>query len=128
MESLTTEGIEITVHSSYEEEFSQPETSEFVFSYHIEISNENDFSVQLISRKWFVFDSKGDQYEVEGPGVVGEQPILKQGESHEYESGTQLTSPIGRMRGYYIMENILTEETFKVYIPEFDLIAPFILN
>lgn len=128
MESFTTEGVEITVHSSYEEEFSQPEVSEYVFSYHIEIANENDFSVQLLSRKWFVFDSKGDQYEVEGPGVIGEQPIIKQGESHEYESGTQLTSPIGRMRGYYIMQNAVTEETFKVYIPEFDLIAPFILN
>jgi ApaG protein len=128
MESFTTEGIEITVHSSFEEEFSKQEMSEFVFSYHIEIANENDFSVQLISRKWFVFDSKGDQYEVEGPGVIGEQPVIKQGESHEYESGTQLTSPIGRMRGYYIMENVMTEETFKVYIPEFDLIAPFILN
>ena len=128
MESFTTEGIEITVHSTYEEEFSQQEISEFVFSYHIEIANENDFTVQLLSRKWFVFDSKGDQYEVEGSGVLGEQPIIKQGESHEYESGTQLTSPIGRMRGYYIMQNVITEEKFKVYIPEFDLIAPFILN
>ena len=128
MESFTTEGIEIRVHSTYEEELSQQEISEFVFSYHIEISNENDFTVQLLSRKWFVFDSKGDQYEVEGSGVIGEQPIIKQGESHKYESGTQLTSPIGRMRGFYIMQNVITEEKFKVYIPEFDLIAPFILN
>jgi len=128
MESLTTAGVEIIVHSSYEEEFSHQEISEYVFSYHIEIANENDFPIQLISRKWFVFDSKGDQYEIEGPGVIGEQPIMKQGGTHEYESGTQLTSPIGRMRGHYIMKNILTEESFKVYIPEFDLIAPFILN
>lgn len=128
MESLTTEGVEVIVKSSFEEEFSRPDQSEFVFSYHISISNENDFSIQLISRKWFVFDSKGDHYEVEGAGVIGEQPILEPGESHEYESGTKLTSPIGRMRGYYIMENALTNETFKVYIPEFDLIAPFVLN
>lgn len=128
MESLTTEGVEVIVQSNFEEEFSRPEQSEFVFSYHISISNVNDFSVQLISRKWFVFDSKGDHYEVEGAGVIGEQPLLEPGESHEYESGTKLTSPIGRMRGYYIMENALTNETFKVYIPEFDLIAPFVLN
>jgi ApaG protein len=128
MESLTTEGVEVIVKSSFEEEFSRPDQSEFVFSYHISISNENDFSIQLISRKWFVFDSKGDHYEVEGPGVIGEQPILEPGESHEYESGTKLTSPIGRMRGYYVMESSLTNETFKVYIPEFDLIAPFVLN
>lgn len=128
MESLTTEGVEIIVQSSFEEEFSRPDQAEFVFSYHISINNVNAFTVQLISRKWFVFDSKGDHYEVEGPGVIGEQPVLEPGESHEYESGTKLNSPIGRMRGYYLMENTLTNETFKVYIPEFDLIAPFVLN
>tara|TARA_B100000795_G_C22779232_1_gene431421 strand:+ start:856 stop:1242 length:387 start_codon:yes stop_codon:yes gene_type:complete len=128
MESLITEGIQIIVNSSYEEEFSHQEISEYVFSYHIEIANENDFPVQLISRKWFVLDSKCEQYEVQGPGVIGEQPIIKQGANYEYESGTQLTSPIGRMSGYYIMKKVLTEEKFKVYIPAFDLIAPFILN
>lgn len=128
MGSLITEGIEVVVHSSYEEEYSDPAKADFIFSYHIEIINVNSFPVQLLSRKWFVFDSKGDHYEVEGPGVVGEQPIIKPNESHEYESGTNLSSPIGRMRGYYIVQNILTEETFKVYIPEFDLIAPFVLN
>ncbi len=128
MESLTTEGVEVIVKSNYEEEFSKPAVSEFIFSYKITIKNENDFSVKLLSRKWFVFDSKGDHYEVEGNGVVGQQPTLSHSCSHNYESGASLTSPIGRMRGYYIMENTLTEEKFKVYIPEFDLIAPFVLN
>lgn len=128
MESLTTEGVEVIVKSNYEEELSKPALSEFIFSYKITIKNENDFSVKLLSRKWFVFDSKGDHYEVEGNGVVGQQPTLSYSCSHSYESGASLTSPIGRMRGYYIMENTLTEEKFKVYIPEFDLIAPFVLN
>jgi ApaG protein len=75
-----------------------------------------------------VFDSKGDHYEVEGQGVIGQQPIINENTSHNYQSGTSLTSPIGRMRGYYIMFNMETEEEFKVYIPEFDLIAPFVLN
>ena len=128
MESLTTEGVEVIVKSNYEEEFSKPAVSEFIFSYKITIKSENDFSVKLLSRKWFVFDSKGDHYEVEGNGVVGEQPTLTYQSSHTYESGTSLNSPIGRMRGYYIMENVITKEIFKVYIPEFDLIAPFVLN
>jgi ApaG protein len=128
MESLITEGVEVVVKSTFEEEFSKPSESEFIFSYHISIKNDNDFSVKLISRRWYVFDSKGDHYEVEGDGVIGLQPLIEPTENHSYESGTSLTSPIGRMRGYYIMENMLTNEEFKVYIPEFDLIAPFVLN
>lgn len=128
MESLITEGVEVIVKSSYEDEFSKPTEAEFIFSYKISIKNDNDFSVQLISRKWFVFDSKGEHYEVEGNGVIGQQPTLPPQGSHNYESGTSLSSPIGRMRGYYIMKNVLTDEEFKVYIPEFDLIAPFVLN
>ena len=128
MESLTTEGVEVIVKSNYEEEFSKPTQSEFIFSYNITIKNDNDFSVKLLSRKWFVFDSKGEHYEVEGNGVIGQQPTLECNGSHNYESGTSLTSPIGRMRGYYIMQNGITAEKFKVYIPEFDLIAPFVLN
>ena len=128
MESLTTEGVEVTVRSNYEEEFSKPSEASFIFSYSISIKNDNDFSVKLLSRKWFVFDSKGEHYEVEGNGVIGQQPSLSQNESYNYDSGASLTSPIGRMRGYYIMENLLTREKFKVYIPEFDLIAAFVLN
>ncbi len=128
MESLTTEGVEVIVNSIYEAEFSKPLQSEFIFSYRIAIRNNNNFSVKLLSRKWFVFDSKGDHYEVEGNGVIGLQPVLTPLKTHKYESGTSLTSPVGRMRGYYIMQNKLTEEKFKVYIPEFDLIAPFVLN
>mgnify|MGYP001160047431 FL=1 len=128
MESLTTEGVEVTVRNHFEEELSDSIKPEFIFSYQINIKNDNEFPVQLLSRKWFVFDSKGDHYEVEGNGVIGKQPKLAPHNSHTYESGTSLTSPIGRMRGYYIMENIITKERFKVYIPEFDLIAPFVLN
>ena len=128
MESLTTEGVEVTVRNNFEEELSDPTKSEFIFSYQISIKNDNEFPVQLLSRKWFVFDSKGDHYEVEGNGVIGKQPKLDSQKIHTYESGTSLTSPIGRMRGYYIMENLFTKQKFKDYIPEFDLIAPFILN
>ena len=128
MESLITEGVEVVVKSTFEKEFSKPTESEFIFSYHISIKNNNDFPVKLTSRRWYVSDSKGDHYEVEGEGVIGLQPVIEPTENHSYESGTSLSSPIGRMRGYYIMENMLTKKEFKVYIPEFDLIAPFVLN
>ena len=128
MESLTTEGVEVTVKNYFEEELSNPAKPEFIFSYQINIKNDNGHPIQLLSRKWFVFDSKGEHYEVEGNGVIGRQPIINNNESHKYQSGTSLTSPIGRMRGYYVMLNLETNEEFKVYIPEFDLIAPFVLN
>ena len=128
MQSLTTEGVEVTVKNNFEEELSNPAKPEFIFSYQISIKNDNDYPVRLLTRKWFVFDSKGDHYEVEGNGVIGKQPKLNPEDIHSYESGTSLASPIGRMRGHYIMENMINKEKFKVYIPEFDLVAPFVLN
>lgn len=128
MESLTTDGVIVSVKNNFEEQYSKPLEAEFIFSYKISIKNDNSFPVKLLTRKWFVFDSKGEHYEVEGEGVIGIQPIISPNGDHVYESGTALTSPIGRMRGHYIFENVLTGDLFKVYIPEFDLIAPFVLN
>lgn len=128
MEKLTTDGVIVSVNYQFEDQHSSPLDAEFIFSYSITIKNDNGFPVKLLSRKWFVFDSKGEHYEVEGDGVIGLQPVIPPNGDHNYESGTSLTSPIGRMRGHYIFENVLTGEEFKVYIPEFDLIAPFVLN
>ena len=93
------EGIRITVLTSYQQEFSNPENSEFMFAYKIHITNNNDFPIQLMSRQWHIFDSIGVQRDVAGDGVVGEQPIIQPGNTFHYTSGCNLNSEMGKMSG-----------------------------
>ena len=79
-------------------------------------------------RHWFIWDSKSGHREVEGPGVVGQQPILKPGDTHQYISMCNLSSEIGSMYGTYLMQQQDTDELFKVDIPEFTMVAPQKLN
>lgn len=128
MNTLITDGIEISVEAFYQKDYSSPPKKRFVFSYRVRIFNFREDSVQLLRRKWHIFDSAGFIREVEGEGVIGEQPILPPGGSHEYESWCPLTTPIGKMDGSFLMVSLESNETFSVIIPEFRLIAPFKLN
>lgn len=123
-----TDGIEVSVSSKFEIEFSRPEEGHFVFSYDITITNEGEEAVQLLRRKWLTIDSTGEKNVVEGEGVVGQQPILLKGESHNYQSGMYFNSPMGKMSGTYTFKKVNTGEEFEVLIPEFQLVAPFVLN
>ncbi len=98
-----TEGVRVSVEARYEEEHSTPENGHFLFSYRVRIANEGEAIVQLLSRRWVVTDGDGEQQVVEGPGVVGEQPILGPGEAFEYSSFCPLTTPVGTMEGSYWM-------------------------
>jgi ApaG protein len=122
------QGIKISVETLFQEEYSNPNNEQFMFAYRIEIENLSDYTIQLLRRQWFIFDSAGTQKEVEGEGVIGIQPILEPGESHAYVSGCQLTTDIGSMKGNYSMIRVVDESHFKVEIPEFVLIAPYRLN
>jgi ApaG protein len=115
-----TQGIEVEVAPEYLPEESSPETLEFVFAYHITITNKSETEVQLMSRHWIITDGEGVIHEVKGPGVVGEQPKLKPGESHRYSSFCPLRTPTGNMRGTFHMVNSLGA-TFDVKIPLFFL-------
>ncbi|MCB0652413.1 MAG: Co2+/Mg2+ efflux protein ApaG [Saprospiraceae bacterium] len=128
MNTLITDGIEISVEAFYQKDYSRPSKKRYVFSYRVRIFNFREDSVQLLRRKWHIFDSAGFIREVEGEGVIGEQPILPPEGSHEYESWCPLTTPIGKMDGSFLMVSLETNETFSVLIPEFRLIAPFKLN
>lgn len=128
MVSEVTDGIEVSVKSKFEIEFSRPDESHFVFSYDITITNDSDDTVQLLRRKWYTVDSTGETNTVEGEGVVGQQPTLLRGESHNYQSGMYFNSPMGKMNGSYIFRKLSSGEEFEVNIPEFHLIAPFVLN
>ena len=128
METLITSGVEVAVETFFQAEQSNVLSGTFIFSYHIEVSNHNNFTIQLLRRKWIITDSNFDVREVEGEGVVGRQPVLYAGDTYQYVSGCNLSSAIGKMEGTYIFQNKNTGEEFEVKIPVFKLVAPAILN
>lgn len=123
-----TNDIKITVHPSYRPDYSRPGESKFVFSYQIRIENRSRETVQLLRRHWFIFDSNGERREVEGEGVIGEQPVLPPGASHQYASWCPLLTDIGKMHGHYLFHLLPSRDTFQVAIPEFHLIVPSRMN
>lgn len=118
-----TRKIRITVQPAYLPEQSAPEENYYFWSYTVNIRNQGSETVQLLSRYWRITDAAGRVQEVRGAGVVGEQPILKPGESFEYTSGTPLSTPSGIMVGSYRME-LPSGEMFEVAIPAFSLDSP----
>jgi len=125
--SATTEGIRVEVISIFLPEQSDVSVDRYVFAYRITIANESELTVQLLRRHWFITEDDGTVREVEGEGVVGEQPIIEPGESHEYTSGAVLELPAGSMVGSYKMvrEN---GDVFDADIPEFKLAMPRTLH
>ena len=123
-----TKGIKVSVETSYQPEHSKPASEHFVFTYKITIENCSNSTVQLKARHWDIYDASFPKYEVDGDGVVGKQPTLEPGQIHEYVSGCNLRSGMGKMKGYYIMERIIDGRLFNVEIPEFIMLVPFKLN
>ncbi|HLS96662.1 ApaG protein [Sphingobacterium allocomposti] len=128
MTTQITAGVRVSVDVIYQPEYSNPEKSHYMFSYQITIENLSDYTIQLVSRHWDIFDSIGEYKQVDGEGVVGEQPILAPGGMHQYMSGCNLKSEMGYMEGYYEMIKELDGSVFLVDIPRFNLIASFKLN
>lgn len=128
MVTKITDGIKISVDTLYQPEYSNPGGEHFMFAYQIRIDNLSDHTIQLLRRKWLIFDSNGTHREVEGEGVVGQQPIIDPGESHEYVSGCNLRTEIGTMKGFYQMQRLIDGKLFDVNIPEFQLFCPFKMN
>ena len=120
----STDGIRVRVEPRYSLADSDPADGTFVFSYQIEMANEGEASARLLFRYWRIHDSGGDDTEVEGEGVVGEQPHLEPGAGHRYRSFCVLRSPTGYMEGYYTFERP-SGERFRVAVPRFHLRAPF---
>ncbi|MBY0481127.1 MAG: Co2+/Mg2+ efflux protein ApaG [Chitinophagaceae bacterium] len=128
MVSKISEGVEISVEIFYQSDYSKPLNQEFMFAYRVTIENHNSFSVKLLRRHWFIFDSNGEKREVEGEGVIGVQPVLQPSENYQYVSGCNLKTEMGKMHGTYLMENQNNKETFYVNIPSFEMIVPFKYN
>ena len=119
--------ISINVETAYLAEQSDPSADRYVFAYTVTISNTGTVSAQLISRHWIITDAENVTQEVKGLGVIGEQPLLRPGESFEYTSGTAMATPVGTMRGSYQM---VAEDgvRFDAPIPEFTLSMPRVLH
>ena len=98
-----TNNVRVEVESQYSAERSQPFQSRWFFHYTVRITNEGDETVQLLSRHWIATDANGQVQEVKGDGVVGEQPVLRPGESFQYTSGWPLKTSTGVLRGTYQM-------------------------
>jgi ApaG protein len=122
---MISDGVQVSVESFYQPDYSNPLQSEFMFAYRITLENLNSFPVKLLRRHWNIFDSNGSYREVEGEGVVGIQPVLQPGENYQYVSGCNLRTEMGRMEGTYQMENLDTKKSFTVNIPAFEMIVPF---
>ncbi|MEP5518119.1 MAG: Co2+/Mg2+ efflux protein ApaG [Bauldia litoralis] len=123
MYKATTQQIQVTVEPSFLEPESAPDDSRYFWAYTIEIANLGDAVVQLRSRHWRITDANGRTEEVRGAGVVGEQPVLKPGETFSYTSGCPLTTNSGIMVGSYEMEGE-NGDLFSIDIPAFSLDLP----
>ncbi|MFA5990035.1 MAG: Co2+/Mg2+ efflux protein ApaG [Sphingomonas sp.] len=118
-----TRGVVVRVSTSYLAEQSEPRRGRWFWAYHVRLENESALGVQLLTRHWVITDGRGARHNVEGEGVVGEQPLIPPGGSFDYVSGCPLSTPTGSMQGSYRM---IAEDgsAFDVAIPKFTLIAP----
>ena len=118
----TTEGVTVTVQSYFLEERSDVMKNNFFFVYFVSIANHGPDPVKLLRRHWYIHDSMAEDYEVEGEGVVGEQPSVKPGMTYHYNSFCVLKSFEGSMEGRYTMQRE-DGSTFEAEIPRFYLKA-----
>ena len=125
--AIDQEVIEVTAVSRFIEEQSDLETDRYVFAYHITIRNVGRITAQLVSRHWIIADAEGTVQEIQGAGVIGQQPVLQPGQSFEYTSGCTIATPVGTMKGSYQM--VAEDGTpFDADIPEFTLAMPRTLH
>jgi ApaG protein len=127
MSDTTTRGIRIQVTSTYLSDRSSPKDSQYLFAYHVKISNVGSETAQLVSREWIITSAEGDVERVKGPGVVGEKPVLQPGGAFEYTSYCPLKTNVGSMQGAYQMVTA-GGERFDAQIAPFTLAVPHALN
>ncbi|MBU4681924.1 Co2+/Mg2+ efflux protein ApaG [Cedecea davisae] len=117
----------VQVQSIYIESQSSPEDERFVFAYTVTIRNVGRTPVQLLGRYWLITNGNGRETEVQGEGVVGEQPLIEPGNDYQYTSGAVIETPLGTMQGHYEMVDV-QGEAFRVEIPVFRLAIPTFIH
>jgi ApaG protein len=125
--SATTGDVTVRVSVSFLPEQSEPARGRWFWAYHVRIENAGRQAVQLVSREWTISDGRGACHQVQGEGVVGEQPVIESGGSFDYVSGCPLATPTGWMEGHYLM---VSEDgrSFEAEIPRFPLVAPTVAS
>ncbi|MBF6603120.1 MAG: Co2+/Mg2+ efflux protein ApaG [Sphingorhabdus sp.] len=121
--SETTNGVTVRVSVTFLPEQSDIDGLRWFWAYHIRIENERESAVQLMTRHWRISDARGGLHRVDGDGVIGEQPIIQPGKSHDYVSGCPLNTPSGEMAGHFVFVGAQSD-MFEVKIPNFPLTAP----
>lgn len=124
----TTNGVQVTVETFYQRDYSNPMQHEYMFAYKITIVNGNDFAIKLLSRKWRIYDSNTEKRMVEGEGVVGQTPVIYPNQNFSYVSGCTLKTEIGRMDGIYTFINLQTQQPFYVETGKLKFVALQKLN
>ena len=122
-----TQGIEVEVHGDYRPDRSSPVEGRYLFTYSVRITNGGSGAARLLSRHWIITDANGEREEVQGDGVVGQQPHLRPGQEYEYTSFCVLKTPHGSMRGSYRMVRD-DGATFEARIAPFALVVPGAVN
>jgi len=117
----------VEAESRYVPKESDPDNDRYVFAYTITIRNDGDAAGQLLNRHWWITDGQGEVQEVEGPGVVGQQPHIPPGDSFRYTSAALLATPVGAMHGHYEFQDD-DGERFEVEIPAFSLCVPTMVH
>ncbi len=128
MVSQVTQGVKVSVITSFEGIYFKNQKIHYAFTYRITIVNQSKDTVQLLTRHWEIFDALNHKEVVDGAGVVGQKPVMKSGETYSYTSGCLLVAPLGTMKGFFTMINFTTSRKFDVEIPAFGLGASYILN
>lgn len=128
MFSTTTFDIKVSVVPQYDTKNSFPAENRFIFRYNIIIENLGRDAVQLLRRKWLIFDLGFGFTEVAGEGVIGLTPIIEPGDNFTYFSNVLLRSGVGNMSGFFYCQNLLTKETLEIEVPKFNLVSAVLSN
>lgn len=123
-----TNDIAITVWPEFADSKRSGNGDLFIWAYHVRIENKKNVAVQLLKRYWRIIDENGEVQEVNGEGVIGQQPVIAPNTHYQYSSAVHLSSSSGIMSGKYFMKNLDDQQVFEVNIPTFSLDIPHAIN
>lgn len=128
MFTAITSDIEVQVATHFAAEHSVPFSGEYLFAYHVRITNHSGAAIQVLSRQWHIHDGVLHKRLVVGEGLVGKQPHIAPGHTHEYVSYCNLKSPLGKMQGSFFAIRKSDGKSLELEVPAFTLLVPYLLN
>lgn len=120
--------VRVSVETFYQPRDNQEADADYLFAYRITIENHCTHDIRLLRRQWFILDTHMHLRDVEGEGVVGQQPVIPAGGSYQYVSGVNFPTEVGMMWGSYTMQDLSSNSYFEVMIREFTMMVPWLCN